>query len=96
MVVVIRRRRQRSGRTIGYIRSLPLCRDFSFDVLKRFSPIRMEIWMAKSPALQEKMNTKGRKRDEKETYMFTKNIIIRIFDFMKVIFIQLSNEARKI
>ena len=52
MVVVIRRRRQRGGRTIGYIRSLPLCRNFSFDILKCLSPIRMEIWMAKSPALQ--------------------------------------------
>ena len=62
MVVVIRRR-QRSGRTIGYIRSFPLCRNFSFDILKCVSPIRMEIWMAKSPALREKMNTK----DERET-----------------------------
>jgi hypothetical protein len=56
----------------------------------------MEIWMAKGPALgDKKINTK-RKRDEKETYMFTKDIIIRIFDFMKVIFIQLSNETREV
>ena len=97
MMVVVRQRRQRRGGTIGYIRRPPLCRNFSFDILKCFSPIRMEIWMAKSPALGEKMNTEERrKRDEKETYMFSKDIIIGIFDFMKVIFIQLSNETRKI
>ena len=96
MVVVVRRRRQRSGRAIGYIGSLLLSRNFSFDILKCFSPIRMKIRMAKSPALREKMNTERQKRDKKGTYMFTKDVIIRIFDFMKVIFIQLSNETRKI
>ena len=52
--------------------------------------------MAKSPALGEKMNRERRKREEKETYMFSKDIIIGIFNFMKVIFIQLSNETGKI
>lgn len=85
---------QRSGRAVGYIRSLPLCRNFSFDILQCFFPIDMEIWMAKSPALREKMNTK--RGDKKRTYMFTEDVVIRIFDFMKVIFIQLSNETREI
>ena len=53
--------------------------------------------MTESPALGEKMNGRGKKREEKErTYMFTKHVIIRIFDFMKVVFIQLSNETGKI
>ena len=51
--------------------------------------------MAKSPALGKKINIKV-KRNEKDTYMFTKDIAIRIFDFMKVVFVQLSNETRKI
>lgn len=37
-----------------------------------------------------------RKMDKIETYMFTKDIILLIFDFMKVVIIQLSNETRKI
>jgi hypothetical protein len=57
----------------------------------------MEIWMAKGPALgDKKINTKRKRDEKKETYMFTKDIIIRIFDFMKVIFIQLSNETREV
>ena len=51
--------------------------------------------MAKSPTLREKINMK-RKMDKIETYMFTKDIILLIFDFMKVVIIQLSNETRKI
>ena len=39
---------------------------------------------------------KKKKTKEKKTYMFTKDIIIGIFDFMKIVFIQLSNETRKI
>jgi len=53
MVIVVRRRRQRSGGTIRYIHAFPLCWDFSFDILECFSPIRMEIWMAESPALRQ-------------------------------------------
>ena len=36
-----------------------------------------------------------RKRDKKERYMFTKYIIVHIFDVMKVVFIQLCNETHK-
>jgi hypothetical protein len=52
--VVARRRRQRGCGTIGYVGSLPLCWNFSFDVLECFSPIGMKILMAKSPALRRK------------------------------------------
>ena len=41
-------------------------------------------------------NKSKRKRDKKETYVFTKCIVVRVFDFMKVILIQLSNETSKI
>ena len=41
-------------------------------------------------------NKSKRKRDKKETYVFTKCIVVGVFDFMKVILIQLSNETSKI
>ena len=52
--VVGGRRRKRSSGTIRYSGVLSLRWDFSFDILKCFSPIRMEIWMTKSPALGKK------------------------------------------
>ena len=56
VLVVVHRRRHRSGRTIGYVRGLPLSRNFSFDIFECISPIRVKIWMTESPALREKFN----------------------------------------
>ena len=60
--------------------------NLTLDVLKRIPPVSMEIGVSECPALFDSDEVYVVNK-ERATYMLAKLIFVRVFDFVKVVFV---------